>query len=385
MIQPHISHYFSHHLNKEIKEVYLQALLFNLGLSMAFIFEPIFLFKLGYSISHILGFYCLVYIFYSFFVFAGAKFASKAGYKHSILLSNFFYIIYWIVLYQMGSYPELYWIAPACFAMQKAFFWPAYNAEIAISSAKDQRGREMGVLFSLIEVAMIVGPFIGGWLSMYWGFKVLFFTSSVLIMASTYPLFQSPEVYSQHSFTFKNFTRIFAKYRQNFFGYWGYAEDLMLMTLWPILVFTSVAGVFGVGVVTTVASVIATVLMLYVGKLADRFSKKDLIQLSALYYGLTWVFRFWVAKVGSVLAFDVLGRTGKGMVNVAMVSLTNELAGGKTNDHAIAYSVFYEFSIAVGKVVAALGALFIFEITGSIEWVFVFAGILTMFYGLLKK
>ena len=90
MIHAHFPHYFSFHLKKEIKEVYLQALMFNLGLAMTFMFEPIYLFNLGYSLQSILMFYGLVYVAYCFLIFVGAKFASIAGYKHSILLSSLF-------------------------------------------------------------------------------------------------------------------------------------------------------------------------------------------------------------------------------------------------------------------------------------------------------
>lgn len=388
MIHPHFPHYFTHHLNKETKEVYWQASLFNLALAMAYIFEPIFLHRLGYNLVQILEFYALVYVCYCLFIFTGAKFAGRFGYKHSILFSSIFYVVYWIIFYQIHNFTDFFWVAPILFALQKSFFWPAYNAEVAISENRKQRGREVGVLFSLIELMVVVGPFLGGWLLSAYGFNVLFFTSSFLILLSTYPLFKTPDVYTRHTFRISNFFKVCKKYPLNFFGYWGYAEDLMLMTLWPIVVFTSVSGVFGLGVITTFASIIATVLMLYVGRLFDRLKKKELVQASALFYGLTWVFRFLAVAAGKVwpiFSFEVLGRLGKGTTNVSMVSMTYAIAGSKDADSAIAYSVFYEFSLSVGKVFTALGAIFILELTGSIGWVFVFVGILTMFYGLLKK
>jgi MFS family permease len=234
-------------------------------------------------------------------------------------------------------------------------------------------------------VASILGPVLGGLLSFKFGFAWLFAVSSFLTLASVYPLFKSPEIYTTHRFRLNNFFAIFRRHKQNFFGYWGYAEDLMLMSLWPIVVFGVVKNVLGVGALTTVATVAATVLMLYIGKLSDKLSKRELVQFFSVIYGLTWVFRFVATKVWSIVLFDGLTRIGKGAANVPMVSLTYDLAGSEGPDHAIAYAVFYEFSLSVGKIITALAGIWILSTTGNINYVFVLVGILTMFYGLLKE
>lgn len=385
MIHPHIPHYFSYHVNREVKEVYWSSLLFNLALTLTFIFEPIFLYKLGFGLEKILVFYAQVYFWYCILIFGGARITSLVGYKHAMFLGAVFYVLYWFSLYQIGSFSTLFYVAPILLAIQKSLFWPAYDAEVAISSQKRQRGREVAVLFSTVELVTIIGPLLGGVISYFYGFRALFTISSALMLLSVYPLFRSPEVYTKHKFHFKNFVQIFKKYPLNFLAYWGFAEDLMLMTLWPVFVFLTVASVFAVGTMATFASITAIMLMLYLGKLTDKFSKSELVQLGALAYGITWVFRFLAKGFWPVLAFDALTRTGKGFLNVPMVSLTYDLAGSKGADHAIAYSVFYEFSLAVGKVITALGALVILGITNNVLWVFTFVGALTMLYGLLRK
>ncbi|MBI2356361.1 MAG: MFS transporter [Candidatus Doudnabacteria bacterium] len=385
MIHPHIPHYFSHHVNREVKEVYWSAAFFNLALTLTFIFEPIFLYKLGYGLGQILIFYAFVYFWYSVLIFGGARVTSLIGYKHAMFLGSVFYVLYWLTLYQIGSYASLFYFAPVLLAIQKSLFWPAYDAEVAISSQKSQRGREVAVLFSTIELVTIVGPLLGGAISYFYGFQALFLVGSILMLFSVYPLFRSKEVYTRHKFHFRNFIKVFRRYPLNFLGYWGYAEDLMIMTLWPVFMFLTVSSVFHVGTIATFASIIATVIMLYLGKLTDRLSKVELVQVGALVYGLTWVFRFLAKGFWPVLTFDALTRTGKGFLNVPMISLTYDLAGSEGSEHAIAYSVFYEFSLAIGKVLTALSGIVILALTGNVFWVFAFVGILTMFYGLLRK
>ena len=127
---------------------------------MVFIFEPIYLYTLGYSLVEIMWFYVQVYVWYALLVSFGAKFAGRYGYKHSIFVSNLFYIAYWLVFFSVKAHPVLFFAAPIFFALQKSWFWPAYNADVALSALKVQVGREVGMLFTLVQVGFVIGPFL---------------------------------------------------------------------------------------------------------------------------------------------------------------------------------------------------------------------------------
>lgn len=385
MIFPTRPHYFSHTINQEVKEIFWQAFISNLALSITTLFEPIFLYQLGYSMTEILWFYCFVYVGYAVFVFLGAKIITKIGYKHAMLWSNFLYVLYWILLYQVKFHPALFMVAPFVFAMQKSLFWPAYHADIASNSGKDQQGREVSMLFALVQIASIAGPLLGGLLSGYLGFHAMFFVSSLLMVMSAYPLFRSSEIYTKHAFRFSTFWKILKERWVNFFAYWGYAEDLMIMSLWPIYVFLAVPALMEVGALVTVASLIAIVIMLYIGKVVDGRKKTHLMQGSAVFYGLTWILRQFAVGLPAVFVFDALTRTGKALVNVPMMALSYRIGGESTPDHAVAYGVFHEFSLSVGKVVMALLAIWILAATENIYYVFILAGAMTMMYALLRE
>jgi MFS family permease len=378
-------YYFSHQVNREVKEAYWQVLLFNLALSLVFIFEPIYLYTLGYSLIGILWFYVLIYTNYALIVGLVGKITSRIGYKHSIFLASIFYVAYWITLYSIGAHSKLFFIAPMLLALQKSFYWPPFNAEVALFDGKNQRGREVGFLYSLVQVTLIISPLIGGLVSAQWGFLPLFLIASALMLVSAWPLFYSPEIYTRHEFKYINLWIIFRRYKSNFFGYWGYGEDLMVQSLWPIYIFITVSGVSRAGAVATIATLIATVLMLYIGKQSDFSDKRGLLQKVSLGYSLTWIFRFFANSVPMVFLFEILTHAAKGLTNIPMVALTYEIAGSKKADFAIAYSVFYEFSLSIGKILTALGAILILTFTNNIFAVFALAGVMTLFYGFLKE
>ena len=158
----------------------------------------------------------------------------------------------------------------------------------------------------------------------------------------------------------------------------------MVMSLWPIYVFLIVPNIFGVGLVTTIATVIGTMLMLYVGRIADKFDKRKLIQITSVFYAFTWLFRFLAKSVPSVLVIDSAHKAGKDITSVPILALTFGRAGSKGPDYAIAYSVFYEFSLSIGKIVTALLVIWMLSAGLSIYLVFALVGLLTLLYGLLK-
>ena len=115
-------HFFTHRINREVKETFAHVALFNLAISIANIFEPIFLHKdIGLSLEQILLYFSAVYIFYFLLLPLGGKVVSRIGFKHTILLSIFFQVAYWICLFTALKYQQLLFITPLIYAFQKAF------------------------------------------------------------------------------------------------------------------------------------------------------------------------------------------------------------------------------------------------------------------------
>ena len=381
---PHF-HYFSYKSNREIKEIFWMAVLNGLAIAMALIFEPIFLYQSGFRAVSIMWYYVQVYCWYLVLLMFGAKFATKFGFKRAILISNLIYPIYWLVLYHVRSHIGFFALAPFLFALQKCFFWPAFNSLAALDSVARQRGRQMGLVFGIGQIAAMIGPLIAGWISQKLGFEVLFAMTSCLIVLSSVPLFRSAEIYPGSEFSIWKLVAFARRNKRNIIGYWGYAEDLMLMSLWPLLTFIVVKGYLGVGFINTFASIVAAVLMLYIGRAADQTEKPKLIEAGSFFYGLTWLFRFVAVDPISVMIFDSLTKIGKALVNIPMISLTYDIARLKNSGFSLMYVVFFETSLTIGKILTGLSAIVILSFTNNIYLVFVLVGVLTFFYSFLNK
>jgi len=70
----HLPHYFSKHPSRNLKELFWSVGLMDLGLAAVTLFEPIYLYTIGYSVTKIAIFYLLIYGAYFLLVpFIGIK------------------------------------------------------------------------------------------------------------------------------------------------------------------------------------------------------------------------------------------------------------------------------------------------------------------------
>ena len=97
--------FFPHHISRELKELFWSRAIMDFAVAAVALFEPIYLYTLGYSLQVILLFYIEVYIVYFILLPVGAKFANRFGYEHSMTLSTIFLVGYYLALYAIGSNP----------------------------------------------------------------------------------------------------------------------------------------------------------------------------------------------------------------------------------------------------------------------------------------
>ena len=87
-----------HHISPQIKALYGAMTLQSLALAMLMLFEPIYLWQLGFSLSQIIWFFVGGYVLYLLLMPLGAKFATQFGYEHSMVLSTVAQVGYYACL-----------------------------------------------------------------------------------------------------------------------------------------------------------------------------------------------------------------------------------------------------------------------------------------------
>ena len=374
--------YLSHHLRREIKEMYWFKAIADLASAAILLFEPIFLITvLNYSLSQVLYFFLAVYVIYLFIMPIGAKIAARKGYEHTIFYSSFALIAYWGLLF--ASNPDNYFIyfAPVALAIQKTLFWPAFHSDMARFSSGDQRGRENSGLYALIALVFIVGPLMGGFVLNEFGFKWLFLAVSILTLGANIPLFTTLEQFTPKPYNFSDTWNYYRQYPKQMIGYWGFGEELTQLVIWPIFIFLTVPDYFKFGTIISISTLIATVIMLYVGILTDQSNKRLLIRYLSVFNGIFWLIRSFFPTATGVLATNTMGTISKHSLIVPVTSLTYDRAN---ETHIMPYVVFFEQNLVIGKILIILALLILLTFTANWAYVFLISAIFSLLFSNLK-
>ncbi len=375
-----IPHYFSKHPSREMRELYWSVGLMDLGIAAVALFEPIFLFTLGYSLQEILMFYLVLYGIYALLLPFFGRLVGRIGYEHSILYSQFFLIASYLLLFGISQYPVLFFIAPLFFAIQKSLYWPAYHADFATFSKQGQRGRAVGYMETLSTIVYVIGPFIGGMILLWTNFGVLFIVGSTLFILSALPLMRIQEVYTKIDYSYKDVVRqLFDKeHRRSFLSFLGFGEELIVLTVWPIFIYVVVGDFLEVGILVGLATLLTAVTVLFLGKFADRLNRVEMIRVGTISYFVSWIVRGIAATTWQLFCFDSLSRLSKEVLFVPFEAITYSKA---RRVGPLSYAVFYEQSLSIGKFLAALIVYFVVSFTTSPWFIsFAVAGLFSLLY-----
>ncbi len=377
-----IPHYFNVHLKKQMAQLYASSAIADIAMAIVMLFEPIYLYNvLHFTVPQVLLFMGAVYAIYILLLPLGGKIVSRFGYEHSILYSIPFQIAYWILLFGSEKYFDLLYLAPLAFALQKTLFWPAFHACVAKFSNHNQGGREFSMLHQIINLSFVLGPYVGGLISEQFGVRITFVVASIIYFASFIPLFGNRQMAVPKRYDFRDTLNLYRKFPKKFLGYLGFGEELLVLTVWPIFIFLVVKNYEDTGILATLAAFVAMVIGLYIGKLTDTAkSKVALLRLGTIIYFFTWVGRVVANTFFSVFAIDSLSRVGKEMVFIPLSTVTYQRA---ESSQIMPYVIFFEQSLAIGKLLAVLLGFVVFTMTGSFLAVFILAGLFSLLYMLI--
>lgn len=378
-----INNHIQFPFKREISELYATVTIDSFAKSMVIIFEPIFLYSLGYSVQKILFFFLYLYILYFFLVPLGGKIAVKLGFEHALFYSVPFSIIYYLALYGISFFPLLFFIVPVISALQRMFFWPAYHSNLAYYGQDGYRGRELSILKALELMVKIISPILGGLILKLSGFNILFIVVSILMFISVIPLFTTKEIFIPGRLSYWDcFKRLFAKKnKRDLFGFMGWGEEIVVGVIWPIFIFIILKNYFSVGFIIALSTFTTVLVMLYIGKLTDRWKKTALIKLGTFFYSFVSFLRIFVKTGFQVFLIDSFSGIFKIMLATPIFTLMYE----KASRSSIAKNVvFREQALILGKVMVALLICGLLFFTSNLNLVFIPAALISLLYMLIK-
>ncbi|MBI2984249.1 MAG: MFS transporter [Candidatus Kerfeldbacteria bacterium] len=377
----HFPHYFKQKLSLPLEELYLTAAMMDFASAAITLFEPIYLWTLGYRIPQIMLFYFMVYGAYYFLLPLGGKFVARVGPQQSISLSTIWLVAYIAALVGIASNGALFFVAPLLFALQKTFYWPAYHFEFMRFSVRQERGSEFSGLWTVTTMMYVLGPIVAGVIIKFFGFPPLFIGAAVIILFSSAPLFHTPPAPKRETYSYwQSFLLPWRqRYRRSTAGYLGTGEELIGLTVWPIFILLIYGNVLSLGLLVGASALLTSIATLAAGKWADRSQKKRMLSTSSLIQAGLWLVRLFVRHPASAFAVDTAGRSIHNAVFVSQSAITYDRAH---QDDYSWHGVYYEQGYALGKSLMAAVIMILASLIEPFQASFVMAALFSLFYTL---
>ena len=244
-------------------------------------------------------------------------------------------------------------------------FWPSYHADFAFFSQSGERGREIGNIIALDSLLTILGPVVSGLVVALFGFPGLFALLCIVVILSNVPFFLAKEQFtpSDLSYTAAYRALVAKENRRYFFGYLGFGEELIVLTVWPIFVYLTFNNVFSTGFVAAVSTLITSLVLLYVGRASDLRNRKGILRIGSVFTVLSWLMRIVARGGAGVFLVDFFSRTSR---NILMLPLLSGLYEYASKTAVVRTVIFFEMSLTVGKLFASglMAVVFFFFPTG---------------------
>lgn len=370
MHRPHCDLHFLK--NRELNELYISVAIKSFALSMISIFIPIFLLKLNYSLTDVFIFYAILNATHALFVIPAAKISSKYGFKHSIFYSVPILIIFYLGLYTLEQFHWPIYLLAIIFGINNALYWVGYHVDFSIFSDRKERGEEIGIAKIVTSVFHVLGPIIGGLILTFIGFQSLFATVSILLLASTIPLFFSKDGHEPIPFSFKEIFK--GQKIKNTLTFIGHGiESGVSSVIWPIFIFFTILNNFiTLGLISSLSLLFSLFFVFIVSKFSDTH-RRLVLKIGAVMNAVIWGVRFFVKTTLQVFVVDSFYGISQTLISIPFDALSYDKAN-KSN--VVKFIMFREMMVQTGRVILFLIMTVIATLTTS----FLFGGGASLLY-----
>lgn len=327
-------HFWRHANFNELGELYVSNMLRAAAATVFSIFVPIYLYKLGYSVTQI----AIYFIIYFLVRMVGDVLSGLAtghfGPKHTLALSHTSNIINLVCLVLLPSHPELFFISAGFNALGTSLqFIPIYTDFSKVKDVKNN-GKEQGFFYMLDSIGGAIGPLLGGFVAVEYGAKYTIIASIVLYICSLIPLMMSPEpVNTRQRLTFRRFP--LRSVWRDIVSYSAKSVDTTITsTVWPLfaalVIFKENTYEF-IGLITTISVITAIASAHVFGKIIDDKQPLRFFRITVVIDSLTYIPRLFAASFGAAVGINIFNQLAvTGMVmsyNKGLYDAADDLPG----------------------------------------------------------
>jgi len=333
----------------ELRRLFTTYGLVSIALSFVGAFGPIYLMRLGYSLTDILVFFFLTAVIKVIVLPFVFKAMHTIGSNRLMTIGIIFFIAHFILFATLSSQFWPLWILAFTKAIGNACYYGAYRVNFAVAHTKEKTGSQAAFAQSMILTLGIFAPLAGGLVSYFWSVSGVYLAAVILFIFAGIVIWNAPQEVIK-KIKFRNIPKGAAlkDYLSNFsYSFSGLAD----LFVWPILISLIIPSYVGIGAIGTLFALLSIIVTIYVGKRIDSKLKKHRF----LGYGVSVNFMY---NVGRLFATTTPHLVGLGFLSALGGSLV-----------AVSYDKRY-FTNAAKKY--WLEYLYAQEVANALPWIIYF-------------
>ena len=372
-------HFWRYASFDEVAELYASRTLRMLALNMIALFIAVYLYRDGYSLLFIAGFYVCYFLFKIPVTFVAAEIAAHLGPKHGILIANLLYIPALITF----SFVSDYGIAALIvFGVFQAFAATIYDLCYLVDFSKVKHplhaGKELGYMNILDKLATGLSPLIGGVVATFAGVETTMLIAAGLFAVAAIPLLRTAEPTATHQrVKYRGFP-----WRRNMRGFIAYGaigyDTVIKGTMWILFITSTIFAAMQdelyatIGAISSVTLLAALAASYIYGKLIDGQRGRELLRFSVLLNAIVHLVRPFITSPVGVISNNIANETAT--TGYAM-SFTRAMFDAADNSgNRISYMMGIELAFNIGATLAfgfLFGLLFMINDIDAMKLLFV--------------
>lgn len=362
--------------SKNLRLLYGIRVLRDLVNKMALFFLPIFLFTVGSESSYlnqfpfsdfqrgmltISSYYIIVGIVGFLMGVPSGIVSRKFGYQKSFVFSFLLRALFFIVIF--FSKGNILFLIPAAFldAINSQLFWGGYYTLLSKNFKKKNTGKDVGFLYTLLQIVAVISPAISGFIAYLAGIEVLFLIGLVLMLMSSFLAINMDVKKSNNSVSYKEFfkwlheTR-FIKLGASFSGKYLYDASIYL---WPLYIFLLLGSIDKVGYLYTVSLFLAMLFTYFAGSYIDHHKSKKPFYFSGGFLSIITILRTQVFTVWGIAFIDMFDKLISNVYNIYFDTMFMKRGRGHS---AISFFIYREMLLSASMLIfwSCVGIFFVF-------------------------
>lgn len=261
----HHNYYHALRLKGELRRLYWAHTVKELAANLVTIFVPIYLYRLGYTVTMIMVYFLLATLFWGFTQAPLLRWANRIGFNRSMGLSLVVEGVQILMLATISRFHWPLWSIALVWGISISLYWPQFRACFARSLLHKRVAPAVGMSSALLMLALGIAPAIGGVIASWFGIGVLYIVAMLCFAAGAIPLLSGSEFIRGEEYSLRDIA--WRKIWRDLVANGASEVDACIAAnVWPLLIFLVIPSYAGVGALSSISVIASILIAFYVGQ-----------------------------------------------------------------------------------------------------------------------